>query len=1145
MPHRGRAGRIVLVAALCCACGVGPGAAQPVSGRKEHVLFDNATGYWRALLYWKTPQLLREDGTFTPLREPLDPRRHKTDADRGPATIVSTTPPPKGWFKPDFDDSAWVRQHGAYGPAPVTRPYVNDPRFLADDPATMAVICLRGTIDVKDPAACKDLQVLIEYYGGVVIYVNGEEVKRQHLPHGELKAETLAEQYEKDAYTREAFEIEEYRIRKLKMFIRPKMLKKGTNVIAVGVHRAPFSEIIARNEGTKKVEVWSHAFVKRVMLYSMYGMIPKGMVTNIDKPTRVILSEPPEDGTVILDLGSYWRCHFTWTQRWPRHWEWSHTTSLPPADWTKPDFDDETWARWRIGRKTHRYFSYGVGTLGQAVRLLCMRGKFTVKKPAQADLTLWLAYRGGMVVSVNGHEIARQHLPKDAAPVTLADAYPHEAFYVRKGRPFMTAGGELGTNKELADLRVRKLSGVTIPNDLLRPGTNVLALEIHAAPFDEPVFRIDNLNFRSHWNPCGLISVILHTPGDWQIDAVRPNVTRPDGVHVFNANVMDTVLASSYGDPHDPLRPIRIVAARNGAFCGKVVLACTPAHDINRPAALRKVGARMSDLKQTGGGVIPASAVDVLYARYEPVRGRLQFDGLLDTPPAEIERRPLTGWDHGMQPGAVQPIWIKVHVPADAAPGDYEGTLTVQAQGLNNKGLEVGAVNVPVRLRVIGWTLPEPRDYLPHLGLVQSPESVALQYKVPLWSQKHWELIEKSWALMGEAGNKYVVIPLITRTNFGNSEGMVRWVKDGTGGYTHDFSLFDRYLDLAQKYTKPDVVCIYIWDKYMASLSWGTRPVPGVGAKVTRLDPATGQVSEMEGPTFEDPAAKAFWKPVLDEVVARLKKRGLDKHMMFGIYCERAPSKGTVSLLKELQPGVPWIENAHGYYGGLQGVPVGYHTQVYVYMFPPPQPWTAKRRIGWALDVPCDFFPRGIIHPSVVLGVDRVITEAAQMANKSGLGRNGADFWPVVTPDDRRRAIKAGAEKRSLTITSRYPESSWYQLNMDTSTEAFLAPGPDGAVTTSRFENLREGMIECHARIFIEKALAAGSLGSALAEKCRRILDERALLIRAAWIGGGGRGGRGGGYQWYGATVHRDLAERLFTCAGEVARALQKGKPGT
>ena len=54
-----------------------------------------------------------------------------------------------------------------------------------------------------------------------------------------------------------------------------------------------------------------------------------------------------------------------------------------------------------------------------------------------------------------------------------------------------------------------------------------------------------------------------------------------------------------------------------------------------------------------------------------------------------------------------------------------------------------------------------------------------------------------------------------------------------------------------------------------------------------------------------------------------------------------------------------------------------------------------------------------------------------------------------------------------------------------------LAPGPEGAVPTARFEMLREGVQECEARLFIEKALAGGRLPAALAGKCRALLKER------------------------------------------------------
>ena len=71
---------------------------------------------------------------------------------------------------------------------------------------------------------------------------------------------------------------------------------------------------------------------------------------------------------------------------------------------------------------------------------------------------------------------------------------------------------------------------------------------------------------------------------------------------------------------------------------------------------------------------------------------------------------------------------------------------------------------------------------------------------------------------------------------FGNAESMVRWIREDQGGWTRDFSGFGRYLDLALKYTKPDVVCLY-WDLYCGRLEWGRDRVAGAtGPKVSLLD---------------------------------------------------------------------------------------------------------------------------------------------------------------------------------------------------------------------------------------------------------------------------------------------------------------------
>src|SRR5262249_54936398 len=56
------------------------------------------------------------------------------------------------------------------------------------------------------------------------------------------------------------------------------------------------------------------------------------------------------------------------------------------------------------------------------------------------------------------------------------------------------------------------------------------------------------------------------------------------------------------------------------------------------------------------------------------------------------------GEDQSVPAGENQPFWITVHVPADAAAGDYTATLTVEVAG--------GKSDIPVRLHVFDFALP-------------------------------------------------------------------------------------------------------------------------------------------------------------------------------------------------------------------------------------------------------------------------------------------------------------------------------------------------------------------------------------------------------------------------------------------------------
>ncbi|KPJ52503.1 MAG: hypothetical protein AMS16_06320, partial [Planctomycetes bacterium DG_58] len=135
--------------------------------------------------------------------------------------------------------------------------------------------------------------------------------------------------------------------------------------------------------------------------------------------------------TLVLGVSSYWRCHYTLkppvvrkagalekivceSRGTPRGRWLQFDTPLPPKDWMQPEFNDVGW---------HRMWAADPDS--PWVALLCMRGKFTVKDPRRAKgLKLSTSYRGGIAVYLNGKEIARGHLKKNAPPDDLAEDYP-------------------------------------------------------------------------------------------------------------------------------------------------------------------------------------------------------------------------------------------------------------------------------------------------------------------------------------------------------------------------------------------------------------------------------------------------------------------------------------------------------------------------------------------------------------------------------------------------------------------------------------------------------------------------------------------------------------------------------------------------
>ncbi|HUT57981.1 MAG TPA: glycoside hydrolase domain-containing protein [Phycisphaerae bacterium] len=876
-------------------------------------------------------------------------------------------------------------------------------------------------------------------------------------------------------------------------------------------------------------------------------------------------AQAQQSEVVVLDTMGYWRLHHTlappviqlggelkpvlFEQEWL-----NRPTSPPPASWAQAAFDDGGWLRCPARR----------GCWTPYLSRLCLRGKFEVTDPAKVQgLSLSLEYHGGAVVHVNGKELARGHLRPDA----LAEPYPREAFLTSEGELTIPRSGRAKTKQEAArweKLRTRRLEDVRIPSGQLRKGVNVVAIEIIRAPYhavlEEKKIATNRGAFHElSWNTCEIRQVRLTASS---AEGLVPNATRPKGLQVWNADVLAGDFDLDYGDRCEPVRPVEIVGAANGSFSGKVMLGSTE--------PIRGLKVTVGDL--TGEGAkIPASAVRIRYgipwgqeATFGSGWRAPVLAALAEAPLDEFPVRKGSASGRELAPvwGAVVPIWVTVKVPATARPGTYAGQIEIRTEGAE-------PLRVAVRMKVVGWALPYTQDYRTWVELMQSPDTLAVEYGVPLWSDKHFELIGRSMRFLNEVGSRVLYVPLICRTNLGNEQSMVRWIDRGGGRYEYDFSVMERDLDVALEHMgTPKIVCFNVWDVYLIPQSAHdankkSRMVRslqatgagedrlGTGPMVSLLDPAANTIETVYLPRYESPASKALWQPLMAALRSRLKKRRLEKAMMLGMIPDHWPTEQEVRFFKEVAPGLPWVAQGHGRHeagGKLRKMAeVGYQACVWGTRFAD----GVKRRMtdpnhgrlyGWKLpDLIAKFERLNLdVYPTTRW---RHLGEVNITGDQRGIGRIGADFWDAVKD---KRGGRAGP------VWRRYPEGHWMNLVIQTS---LLAPGPDGPVATNRYEAFREGVQECEARIFIERALTdetlRARLGPDLAARCQQALDERLVFIwkglsnlhvihsrwgdKAYWW----RSEPGiAGHAWFLGSGWQKRSELLYAIAGEVAAKL-------
>ena len=103
-----------------------------------------------------------------------------------------------------------------------------------------------------------------------------------------------------------------------------------------------------------------------------------------------------------------------------------------------------------------------------------------------------------------------------------------------------------------------------------------------------------------------------------------------------------------------------------------------------------------------------------------------------------------------------QAAYVRIAVPKSLAAGSYTGQ--IKAYGQFGFGDEELAWRGAFTLQVAEATLPDPADWPFHLDLWQHATSVALHHHAPLWSDAHFEVLDRYYASLARLGQKAVTV---------------------------------------------------------------------------------------------------------------------------------------------------------------------------------------------------------------------------------------------------------------------------------------------------------------------------------------------------------------------------------------------------
>ena len=247
------------------------------------------------------------------------------------------------------------------------------------------------------------------------------------------------------------------------------------------------------------------------------------------------------------------------------------------------------------------------------------------------------------------------------------------------------------------------------------------------------------------------------------------------GVTVWALHGLEKVFADTF-PPANASAVIELAGA-----AGECEVAQIAVHSPDEPIVLHRPRIRAL---RAGDGEIDSQNVSARFVELVPVRYATQGipdDDIVRAAPGYFPD-PLCVDDSMIVPaGQTRSIWLCFGIPEDAAPGDYESTVTVVASG-------GGEAEISVKFTVWPFALPRHTRFDSTHWIW--PDVIAKYHCVKLYSDAFFDILEVYADDMAAHRQNTILTHIV------GGEGIIGITRTAEGAYTFDFAEFDRWVDV-------------------------------------------------------------------------------------------------------------------------------------------------------------------------------------------------------------------------------------------------------------------------------------------------------------------------------------------------------------